>query len=101
MQGGRPGRPADDLPRRCHAARWRVADTSAFHQPLPVSRIARHDILSKKPARGGMNKKIALWLALIGLLVFAGCADGNSGSNADNPKSGSFYSGVSGGWSHP
>ena len=48
-----------------------------------------------------MNKKIALWLALIGLLVFTGCADGNSGGNADNPKNGSFYSGVSGGWSHP
>jgi hypothetical protein len=48
-----------------------------------------------------MNKKIALWLALIGLLVFTGCADGDGGSNADNAKSGSFYSGMSGGWSHP
>jgi hypothetical protein len=45
--------------------------------------------------------KIALQLALIGLLLLTGCAADNSGNNSDNAKNGGFYSGVSGGWSHP
>jgi hypothetical protein len=48
-----------------------------------------------------MSKKIALRIALIGLLVLAGCVESSNGSNADNSKNGSLYSGVSGGWSHP
>ncbi len=45
--------------------------------------------------------KIAIRLTLIGLLLLTGCADGNNGNNSDNAKDSGFYSGVSGGWSHP
>jgi hypothetical protein len=46
-----------------------------------------------------LRMRIAAWLALIGLLLVAGCADG--GNNPDDAKNGGFYSGMSGGWSHP
>ena len=48
-----------------------------------------------------LRMRIAAWLALIGLLLVAGCADGNRGNNSDDAKNGGFYSGMSGGWSHP
>jgi hypothetical protein len=48
-----------------------------------------------------MNKKIALRLALIVLLLVAGCANGDSDNNSGDAKNSGFYSGVSGGWSHP
>ena len=48
-----------------------------------------------------LRMKIAVWFALIGLLLVAGCANGNSGNNSDDGKNGGFYSGMSGGWSHP
>jgi hypothetical protein len=46
-----------------------------------------------------MGKKIAIGLALIGLLALAACAAG--GSSSDNQKQGGFYSGVTGGWTQP
>ena len=48
-----------------------------------------------------LRMKIAAWFALIGLLLVAGCADDKSGNNSDDAKNGGFYSGMSGGWSHP
>jgi hypothetical protein len=46
-----------------------------------------------------MGKKIAIGLALIGLLALAGCAAG--GNSSDNRKQGGFYGGVTGGWTQP
>jgi len=40
--------------------------------------------------------KIALQLALIGLLLLSGCA--SSGNSSSDDKQGGFYSGVTGGW---
>lgn len=48
-----------------------------------------------------LKMKIAVWFALIGLLLVAGCAGGNSGNNSDDAKNSGFYSGMSGGWTHP
>jgi hypothetical protein len=48
-----------------------------------------------------VSKKIALRLTLTGLLLLAGCVESTNGSNPGNSKNSGFYSGVSGGWSHP
>jgi hypothetical protein len=68
----------------------------------PVSEI---DAAHSRPDRFlGPLGAAGLWLvALTGFLAvaIAGCADTGSANNPDNPKSGGFYGGVSGGWSHP
>jgi hypothetical protein len=47
-----------------------------------------------------MGKKIASGFALlIGLVLLAGCAVG--GNRADKDSQGSFYGGVTGGWTQP
>jgi hypothetical protein len=43
--------------------------------------------------------KIASWLALIGLLLIAGCTAGANSSNED--KNNGFYGGVTGGANRP
>jgi hypothetical protein len=35
------------------------------------------------------------------VFVLAGCAPDTGGAHSDNGKNGGFYSGMSGGWSHP
>jgi len=50
-------------------------------------------------ARREPTMTIASWLALVGLLLIAGCAAGGNGS--DNDKQGGFYGGVTGGGSRP
>ncbi len=43
--------------------------------------------------------KIMPGLALVGVLLIAGCAAGANGS--ENPKNNGLYGGVSGGWTRP
>jgi hypothetical protein len=45
-----------------------------------------------------MGKKIAVALALAGVLLIAGCAAGNG---SEYQKNNGLYGGVSGGWSRP
>jgi hypothetical protein len=48
------------------------------------------------------NRWISCRLVIVGLLLLlAGCTAAGFGNNSDNEKNSGFYSGASGGWSHP
>ncbi len=59
---------------------------------LPEMEIVRYE-------GDGHSMRIASRLALLGLLLLAGCTTG--GTASDNDKPGSFYGGVTGGGSRP